>query len=228
MTPFKETTLNLPKVKDFLEDAMKQWGVTRAEAKTQYRLIKNDKVYVNDTYQVNISDQPPWNEMGCAMLHLSIKRLDKGTVRDWRHMQQIKNELVGPDHEAFELYPNENRLVDTANQYHLWCFAAPDMGLPIGFPIRTVQYELPEGSGAVQRPLVEDNVVDLSPTPSQEVTYDMIMEAASMMDDKDIPYADRIVILEDPDTGKPVSSAVDPERVAEIIKKYVASENGGE
>jgi hypothetical protein len=68
-------------------------------------------------------------------------------------------------------------------------------------------------------------VVDLSPTPSEDITYEMIMEAAAMMDGKDVPYADRIVILRDPDTGEAVSSADNPERIAEIIKKYVAEEN---
>jgi len=28
--------------------------------------------------------------------------------------------IVGEEHEAFEVYPAESRLVDTANQYHLW------------------------------------------------------------------------------------------------------------
>jgi len=53
------------------------------------------------------------------MLHLSIKRLDKHPVRDWRHFQRIKNELIGEENEAVELYPAQSRLVDTTNQYHL-------------------------------------------------------------------------------------------------------------
>jgi hypothetical protein len=57
-------------------------------------------------------------------VHLSIKRFDRGPVRDWRHLQQIKNEVVGPEAEAFEIFPAESRLVDTANQYHLWAIPA--------------------------------------------------------------------------------------------------------
>ena len=57
-----------------------------------------------------------------AMIHLSVKRNDKEPIRDWRDMQRIKNELCGPEWEGVELYPAESRLVDTANQFHLWCF----------------------------------------------------------------------------------------------------------
>lgn len=51
---------------------------------------------------------------------LSIKRLDREVIHDWREMQRIKNELCGPEREAVELYPRESRVVDTSNQFHLW------------------------------------------------------------------------------------------------------------
>lgn len=57
--------------------------------------------------------------------HLSIRRQDRGPIRDWRHMQRIKNELCGEDAEGVELYPAESRLVDEANQFHLYI-------LPVG------------------------------------------------------------------------------------------------
>ena len=75
------------------------------------------------------------------MVCLSIKRRDREPIHDWRHLQEIKNALVGEQCEAFELYPAEERLVDTANQYWLWCFADPTMRLPIGFTERSVCYE---------------------------------------------------------------------------------------
>jgi hypothetical protein len=53
---------------------------------------------------------------------LSIKRRDREVIRDWRELQAIKNAIVGPEHEGFELYPAESRLVDTANQFHLFVF----------------------------------------------------------------------------------------------------------
>ena len=57
--------------------------------------------------------------------YLSIKRLDREPINDWRAMQKIKNAIVGNEWEAVEIYPAESRLVDTANQYHLFCWAAP-------------------------------------------------------------------------------------------------------
>ncbi|MGH9436417.1 MAG: DUF7694 domain-containing protein [Terriglobia bacterium] len=64
--------------------------------------------------------------------HLSIRRTDRGAAKDWRHFQAIKNQLCGKEREAVELYPAESRLVDTANQFHLWVFAE-GVRLPIGY-----------------------------------------------------------------------------------------------
>lgn len=54
------------------------------------------------------------------MVHLSIKRNDRQPAIDWRDKLRIKNELCGPESEAVELYPSMNRVVDGANQFHLW------------------------------------------------------------------------------------------------------------
>lgn len=56
--------------------------------------------------------------------YLSIKRRDREPISDWRAMQKIKNAIVGDEWEAVEIYPAESRLVDTANQYHLFCWEA--------------------------------------------------------------------------------------------------------
>lgn len=88
-------------------------------------------VYSNGLYQVSvyiIGDKPP----GEAPLHLSIKREDRLPCHDWRHLQAIKNEIVGPEAMAVEIYPPESQLVDTSNQYHLWVLP-PKVRLPFGF-----------------------------------------------------------------------------------------------
>lgn len=72
-----------------------------------------------------------------TMLHLSIKRNDQREIKDWRDVQRIKNEIAGPECEAVELYPAESRLVDTSNQYHLWCLP-PGHRWPFGYNDRTV------------------------------------------------------------------------------------------
>jgi hypothetical protein len=114
----------------------------------QARRLANDEVWMNDLYQVNVdrSEHP--------MIHLSIKRIDKKPLRDWRHFQQIKNELVGRECEAVELYPAESRVVDTANQYHLWAIDDPAFRFPCGFSTGLKRSE--SSGGAVQRPLKEE------------------------------------------------------------------------
>jgi|TARA_R100000231_G_scaffold20218_1_gene19908 hypothetical protein len=87
--------------------------------------------WVNDIYEVWVYRKKnadslvhnPLYKGKCT--YISIKRKDKKAVHDWRHFQQIKNELVGDEVEAIELYPKESRLHDTVNQYHLFC-------LPLG------------------------------------------------------------------------------------------------
>ena len=81
--------------------------------------------------------------------HLSIKRHDREPMGDWRVMQRIKTAIAGPEAEGMELYPAESRVVDTANQYHLWVLigAGP---LPFGF--QTGARTDKSGGGSVQRP----------------------------------------------------------------------------
>jgi hypothetical protein len=92
---------------------------------------RNVTVWENDKYQVHVRPQG-------AITHLSIRRMDREPIHDWRDLQTIKNMLVGESHEAVEIYPAEDRLVDTSNQYHLWVFSDPSFRLPFGFGERLV------------------------------------------------------------------------------------------
>ena len=74
-----------------------------------------------------------WRSDECACVHISVKTLKKQPLHDWRDLQQIKNDLIGPEHEAVELYPAESRLIDTANQYHLWASTDPNYRFPVGW-----------------------------------------------------------------------------------------------
>jgi hypothetical protein len=116
---------------------------------------KGARTYRNRLYTVTATPVDP--EAGMAgWVHLSLKRNDRAAVRDWRHMQRLKNEVVGPEREAVELYPAESRLVDEANQYHLWVFPEGDQA-PIGFEERMVgSPALAAASGARQRAFDED------------------------------------------------------------------------
>lgn len=98
------------------------------------------RTYRNSIYQVEVRgvrSPPPFGRI----LWLSFKTLDKQPRHDWREMQRIKNELVGEEFEAVEIYPAESRLVDTSNQYHLWVLIdldTKDKRLPFGYDERLV------------------------------------------------------------------------------------------
>ena len=116
----------------------------------QLRALRSEVIYKNDVYQVNIRRIPAAEPGAPSLVHLSIKRIDRQPIHDWRDLQTIKNMLVGPECEGVELYPAESRRVDTANQYHLWVFAQPTVRFPFGFT-EGVLAEDTGASGAMQR-----------------------------------------------------------------------------
>ena len=140
MNPLVPGIVNRPPVKEFLRDMVAQ-GVSRADAKAYYAELPDSEIWHNEAYVVIVTreldralnpDQIP------GLVWLSIRRQDREPVRDWRDMQTIKNQLLGPECEAVEIYPAESRLVDAANQFHLFGFTDPSMRIPFGFPTRGV------------------------------------------------------------------------------------------
>lgn len=119
-------------------------------AKKMYNEHVNCTIWTNETYQVNhyAGKQANFiihlNEIDKnykdKIDYLSIKRRDKKAIHDWRDLQEIKNFVVGSEREAVELYPKESRLVDSANQYHLFVFPE-DYTFPFGFTERFTMYE---------------------------------------------------------------------------------------
>src|SRR4029079_9754071 len=93
-------------------------------------------MFSNELYTVSlrqyddgwIFNNGPWAQMGIWT--------NNGQARhDWREFQRIKNDLVGPEWEAIELYPAESRLLDPSNYWIL--YAAPS--IPVGkFVGRTI------------------------------------------------------------------------------------------
>ncbi len=105
--------------------------------------------YKNDIYTVNKRVIGP-DGSGGEIVHISIRRNDNGIARDWRDFQKIKNQLCGREAEGLELYPAESRVMDTANQYHLWVFTKKK--LPIGWTVGLkMTPEEAAVSGATQR-----------------------------------------------------------------------------
>lgn len=129
-----------------------QW--VRDHAPDLIAWVNAQEVWKNSRYTVDVRRSLLHLPTGDATLvHLSIKANDKTAVHDWRDFQRIKNELVGREQEAIELYPAESRLVDTSNQYHLWCVIGSRV--PFGFEERLVS-QTGDPIGAVQRPFEPD------------------------------------------------------------------------
>lgn len=135
---------------------------------TEQALVENDPAYVgvflNNLYQVTMREVKG-TDFG-DVLWLCIVRRDRTHTHDWRHLQRIKNELVGPEHEAMELYPAESRLVDTNNQFHLWVFEKGKV-IPLGYKDRDVCTEV-EGKHK-QRPFSPEPP-DLNAKPLKDKT----------------------------------------------------------
>lgn len=138
----------LPASRALIEKTMADYSCDEKRALVILREYqKTCRMFANDLYQVQV------RQMEGGLFHLNIRRRDGAPIiRDWRHFQQIKNEILGPECEAIELYPAESRKVDTSNKYHLWGFADPEKRWTIGFDNRDVRYEDNSDPGMAQRP----------------------------------------------------------------------------
>lgn len=113
-----------PLTEEHIQLTMARTGEDYATAKAALEDEEKCEYWRNDLYQVSLRRCPAgYFAIDIEMIHLNIRRIDGRPIfRDWRHFQRIKNELVGPEVEAVELYPAESRLSDTSNKYHLFCF----------------------------------------------------------------------------------------------------------
>ena len=106
-----------------------------------------DEIWLNDRYVVSVDRHDDG-----VIQTLSIRSSDRSARHDWRDFQRIKNDIAGAEIEAIEIYPAESRLVDTSNQYWLWCLP-PGEHVPVGFFDGRVvsNNEYAQQFGAVQR-----------------------------------------------------------------------------
>jgi len=137
-----------PLPEDLISKTMEMFSCSRERAIEIADAQNTGEVWRNDIYQVAVHR---WSE---DWWQLNIRRRDGGPIlRDWRHFQRIKNEIIGEEHEAVELYPAESRLVDTANKFHLFVNVDPAYRFPFGFRERDVSYTSGSIPGTRQRPL---------------------------------------------------------------------------
>lgn len=84
--------------------------------------------WLNNIYSVQeVPQATEWGEVLCLM----IARHDKQPIRSWPDLQRIKDELIGCDRVAVEVYPAAADVVDQAPMSHLWVLPA-EFALPFG------------------------------------------------------------------------------------------------
>lgn len=81
----------------------------------------------NDFYVVQVYRVA--TELG-EVLHLCITGIDGGEP-PWRDMQRIKDEIIGTDAEAVQVYPKKRDIMDQADIYHLFILPS-EWPIPFG------------------------------------------------------------------------------------------------
>jgi len=121
--------------KQWIKDCTTKLGMTRKQARDALKAGEPDAMFVNDKYVVCVFKNEPNGfppDVG-DIWHLSIRRQDREAWPDWRDFQQIKNEICGTECEGLELYPAQSRVMDSANQYHIYVFMQPAFMIPVGY-----------------------------------------------------------------------------------------------
>lgn len=136
----------LPRARELVGGSPPEWKPSG------YRFVRNSnevvagaRVYQNDHYTANVYPE------NAGVIHISFSRRDGGHAVDWRDKQHMKNQLIGTENEAVEIFPAESRKADGANQFHLWALADPKARFPIGFVGRLVS-DASSLPGVRQRP----------------------------------------------------------------------------
>ncbi len=77
----------------------------------QVPLPPNVALYGNDLYSLTV------RTLSETELLIGYHRRDRQCIRDWRHEQQMKNEVAGEEAWGVMVYPPESRLVDSSNEF---------------------------------------------------------------------------------------------------------------
>ena len=93
---------------------------TKRQAKRQFKETCKEIFYANELYQATV-DYSHWDAKSReGYIYISLKNHKRTTNVSWQHKQWIKNDICGVEAEGVELFPAENRMVNSANQYHIW------------------------------------------------------------------------------------------------------------
>ena len=89
---------------------------------TPVELEEGEQYWRNSFYLVLVKELDPSEGMTGAV-RLDIRHNQDKAIREWKHLQRIKNELVGEEREGMEIFPPQSMIADMSNTHHL--FVAP-------------------------------------------------------------------------------------------------------
>lgn len=118
---------------------VERWAPFEMDPRSGTDAVRGALVFGNGWWTVHvdvIDEETKWD----GWLWLAIHDRPRSTRHDWRELQRVKNAIVGVERDALELYPAEDRLVDTSNEYHLFVMPTGER-FPFGFSERTVTDE---------------------------------------------------------------------------------------
>ena len=102
--------------KSYLEAGLKEYP-SMNQIKRMLQCVNEDEIWRNTLYEAHVRCM----DIEGGFYHISLKNNERTTDISWQHKQWIKNDILGNEYEGVELFPAESRMVNTANQYHLWC-----------------------------------------------------------------------------------------------------------
>ena len=133
-SPFKKVTNPFKKMSMAnVKLLAKEYGLSNKKGKALWRSICRDKYFINSLYQVYAGEVNTLD--GGSMYHLTIKKtnLKSDEPISWSDKQRIKNEVVGEGYEAVELFPTQDRVIESPTQCHLWVLPDHTFRFPFGF-----------------------------------------------------------------------------------------------
>jgi hypothetical protein len=82
-------------------------------------LSEGESWWRNSFYTVFRKELQPEEGIEGAV-QLSIKRNDGKAIREWKHLQRVKNEVVGEEREAAEIFPPQSMVTSMDHEHHLF------------------------------------------------------------------------------------------------------------
>lgn len=92
--------------------------------------FRSGRCFRNSRYAVIVVEVPM--PAGPDAIHLLMMPRNNRAGGAWSDLQRIKNEVVGPDIEMYQVHPAEAETVDAEHTYHLWGYRDAGWRLPLG------------------------------------------------------------------------------------------------